>query len=110
MHRTRSYGYLRIEGGPEGLVEENTIKCVHCQLIGYIQGRQVYWPKITEKRQDFFTCRMCYSDICPTCANKPCRHFEKWLEAVEKKGSIYYSRLEKLQDLAYKAARASGLV
>lgn len=103
------HGYLRIEGGPEGLVEEDTVKCNHCQKIGYAVMNMVSWPQLSPVLQDHFTCRQCYSPICAGCANLPCRHFEKWLEKMERGSGIIASRLAQLEELAYKAARALGL-
>lgn len=103
------HGYFRIEGGPEGLIEEDTVKCQHCQKIGFVQRGKVLWPQIHPQPQDQFTCRQCYAPICPSCANKPCRHFEKWLEGMEAKSGLIRSNFERLQELAYKAGRALGL-
>ncbi len=92
------HGYLRIDGGPEGLVEEDTAKCNHCQRIVSIH-----------RGRDQFTCKQCYEPICPSCANHPCRHYEKWLEKMERGAGVVRVRLEQLEELAQKAARALGL-
>lgn len=119
----RPHGYCRIDGGLEGLIEEDTIKCQHCQKIGFMQmGGRVFWPQITPptpgattarvprgSTHEQYMCRQCYDPICPSCANKPCRHFEKWLEKVEAQGGMIRLNRERLQELAYKAARAIGL-
>ena len=106
----RPHGYNRIEGGPEGLVEEDTVKCVHCQKIGFVQsGGKVLWPQIIGQPQDQYTCRMCYAPICPACANRPCNHFEKWLEKMERNGGVVRSRLDRLAEMADRALRAVGL-
>lgn len=106
----RPHGYSRLEGGPEGLVEEDTVRCVHCQKIGFVQrAGKVLWPQIHPLPQDQYTCRQCYSPICPSCANSPCRHFEKWLEAMESKSGLVRSRLDQLAELAHRAAKALGL-
>lgn len=87
----RSHGYLRVEGGPEGLVEEDAVKCNHCQKIGFISRGKVSWPQIDPEPQDHYMCRQCYEPICPACANLPCRHFEKWLEMMERNAGVLRS-------------------
>lgn len=104
-----AHGYLRIEGGPEGLVEEDTVKCNHCQKIGFVSRGKVSWPQLSPAPQDQFTCRQCYEPICPSCANRSCRHFEKWLEKMERGSGVVRARLEQLEELARKAAKAIGL-
>ena len=108
----RPHGYNRIEGGPEGLLEEDTVKCNHRQHIGFVQpGGRIFWPHITTLPQGIttgvvprdytfeqFTCRQCYAPICPYCANLPCMHFEKWLEEVERKGEALHDRLLEMQE------------
>lgn len=104
----RAHGYSRIEGGPEGLLEEDTIKCLHCQMVGFVQRRgMVLWPRLHPGPQEMFTCRQCYSPICPRCANLPCRHFEKWLEAVEAKNGLRRLTLEKMEEMAHRASRGA---
>jgi hypothetical protein len=102
------HGYLRIEGGPEGLVEEDAVKCNHCQAIGFISRGKVTWPNLPAP-QDQFTCKQCYEPICARCAKRSCRHFEKWLEQMEKGAGVITARLAQIEELAYKAARALGL-
>ena len=105
----RPHGYNRIEGGPEGLVEEDTVKCNHHQAIGFVQpGGKVLWPQISPVPQEQFTCKQCYMPICPSCANFPCRHFEKWLETVERKGEALRDRLLEMRDIADKGQRFIG--
>lgn len=105
----RPHGYSRIEGGPEGLVEEDTIKCLHCQRIGFVQRRgMVLWPQLHPQPQEMFTCRQCYSPICSSCANLPCRHFEKWLEAVEARNGMVRLNLEKMEEMAYRVMNAAN--
>jgi hypothetical protein len=104
------HGYLRIEGGPEGLVEEDTVKCNHCQNTGFASRGKVSWPSLSPAPQDHFTCKQCYDEICPRCSNLPCRHFEKWLEKMEKNAGVITSRLTQFEELAYKAARALGVI
>jgi hypothetical protein len=100
----RPHGYSRIEGGPEGLVEEDTIKCQHCQQIGFVQRRgMVLWPQLSPAPQEMFTCRQCYVPICPSCANKPCRHFEKWLEAVERRAGMVAINRERMEERAWRS-------
>jgi hypothetical protein len=88
----RPHGYSRIEGGAEGLVEEDTVRCQHCQKVGFVQfgSLTVLWPKISPVPLDFFTCKMCYEAICPICANLPCDHFEKKLERIERNAGIVH--------------------
>jgi|HubBroStandDraft_2_1064218.scaffolds.fasta_scaffold387015_1 hypothetical protein len=106
----RPHGYNRIEGGPEGLIEEDTVRCVHNQEIGFVQpGGLILWPQFSPIPQEQYTCRQCYSPICPGCANKPCRHFEKWLERMESKSGAIRSNLDRLAEIADKAARMLGL-
>ena len=64
---------------------------------------KVLWPQIHPLPQDQYTCRQCYSPICPSCANRPCRHFEKWLEAIEGRAGLWRSTLERLAELAQMA-------
>jgi hypothetical protein len=104
-----AHGYLRIEGGPEGLVEEDTVKCNHCQATGFASRGKVSWPHLSPAPQDHFTCKQCFEPICASCANRSCRHFEKWLEAVEKQNGMVRSRLDRMQELAHKALQAVGL-
>ncbi|HEY1410779.1 MAG TPA: hypothetical protein VGF36_01500 [Rhodopila sp.] len=104
MKRLRKpHGYNRIQGGPEGLVEENTVRCQHCQKIGFVQPgwNTVLWPQISPVPLDFYTCRQCHDAICPSCANKPCRHFEKWLEQVEAQNGLRRINLERMEERAY---------
>ena|SRR5215467_16000536 len=101
----RPHGYHRIEGGPEGLIQEDTVKCNHHQAIGFVQSNGlVLWPQISPVPQEQFTCRQCYEPICPRCANLPCRHFEKWLERVERTAAMRRVHLEQMEELAYRAA------
>jgi hypothetical protein len=103
----RPHGYCRIEGGPEGLVEEDTVKCNHHQAIGFVQpGGKILWPQLSPVPQEMFTCRQCYEPICPSCANKPCRHFEKWLEAVEAKAGMVALNRERLAEEAWRAQKS----
>jgi hypothetical protein len=98
----RTHGYSRIEGGPEGLIGEDTIKCQHCQRIGFVQRRgMVLWPQLSSVAQEQYTCRQCYVPICPSCANKPCRHFEKWLEQVEASAGASRLHLERMEERAW---------
>lgn len=98
-----AHGYNRIDGGPEGRIEEDTVKCNHCQAIGFIQSdKSALWPQFAQAPQEQFTCRQCYEPICPRCANLPCRHFEKWLEKVESKAGLYRLILERMEERAYK--------
>jgi hypothetical protein len=100
----RPHGYNRIEGGPEGLIEEDTIRCQHCQRIGFAQRRgMVLWPQLSPTPQEMFTCRQCYVPICPACANKPCRHFEKWLEAVERRAGMVAINRERMEERAWRS-------
>jgi hypothetical protein len=105
----RPHGYSRIEGGPDGLIEEDTVRCQHCQRIGFVQRRgMVLWPQLSPAAQEMFTCRQCYVPICPSCANKPCRHFEKWLEQVEAKAGMVALNRERLAEQAWRAEKSLG--
>ncbi len=67
--------------------ESSTHTCAHCQRVFEIKPRQVV---------DYDFCRSCMAPICPGCAGKPCRPFEKALERTEQ---IHRQRRQFLLDL-----------
>jgi hypothetical protein len=106
----RPHGYVRIFSlDSDRVEEEDAVKCNHHQAVGFVQpGGQILWPMLKETwrngrpvPQEQYTCRLCYQPICPRCANLPCRHYEKWLEAVERRAGMVAINRERMEERAW---------
>lgn len=80
--------YLRVSG-PDGTVERDGFRCNHCQTAILVKPDK----GCTSPRMRLDRCSMCHSTICRNCngllaKTLTCSHFEKRLEAIERRASF----------------------
>ena len=71
-----SFDRFRCEEIGAGVTERDTFACCHCNRIIHV--------KPMAPMDEFGSmCRNCMKMVCPTCADGPCKPFEKRLEEME---------------------------